>query len=174
MRILCILEILFEVHAGVHAGDLVGVAVEHLGGDGVGKEAGVDAALVRLRPAGMVDVWIDVGVEAVFVGGHLVPEGVRLLVDEVEFDDGFGVLEAVFPWHDDADGRAVLVGKGLTVAAKGEQSEWVHGFVHAEAFGVRPVEAAGEFGHLLTVEVGDELDVFGAGERLAEVDELGE
>ena len=46
------LVILFEVHAGVQAGDLVAVAVEHQRGDGAGEKAGVDAALVGLGPAG--------------------------------------------------------------------------------------------------------------------------
>ena len=168
------LEILFEVHACVHAGDLVGVAVEHLGWNGVGQEAGVDATLVSLRPAGMIDLGIDVGVETVLIGSHVVPEGAGLLVGEVKFDDAFGALETVLPRQDDTDGSAVLVGENLAVTAKGEQSKGVHGFVHAEAFGVGPVVAAGEVGHLLTVEVGEELDVLCFGERLAEVDELGE
>ena len=56
---------LFEVHAGVHAGYLVAVAVEHQSGDGAGEGAGVDAAFVGLGPAGVVVVGIDVGVEAV-------------------------------------------------------------------------------------------------------------
>src|SRR6202043_627059 len=47
---------LLEVHACVEAGDLVGVAVEGLGGDGPGKGARVDAALVGLGPAGVVDL----------------------------------------------------------------------------------------------------------------------
>ena len=89
-------------------------------------------------------------------------------------DDGLAVLEAVLPGHDDADGSAVLVGQGVAVAAEGEQGERVHGLVHAQALGVGPVEAAGEVGHLLSVQVGDELDVLGAGQRLAELDELGE
>jgi hypothetical protein len=65
-RLTIYLVVLFEVHAGVQAGHLVAVAVEHLGGDGAGEEAGVDAALVGLGPAGVVDVGVDVGVEAVF------------------------------------------------------------------------------------------------------------
>jgi len=166
--------VFFEVHAGVHAGDLVAVAVEHLGGNGVGQEAGVDAALVGLGPAGVVVVGIDVGVEAVLLAVGVVPGGVGLFVGEVEFDDGFGGLEAVLPGDDDADGSAVLVGQDLAVAAEGEEGEGVHGLVHAKAFGVGPVVAGGEVGHLLCVLEGDELDVFGAGEGLAEVDELGE
>ena len=92
----------------------------------------------------------------------------------MEFDDGFAVLEAVLPRGDDADGGSVLVGEDLAVAAEGEEAEGVHGLVEAEAFGVGPVVAAGELGHLLVVVEGEELDEFGAGEGLAEVDELGE
>src|SRR5665213_634440 len=39
-------EILFEVHAAVETGHLIAVAVEHQCRDGVGQEAGIDAALV--------------------------------------------------------------------------------------------------------------------------------
>ena len=45
----------------------------------------------------MVYGGIDVGVEAVLIGALLVPGGLGLLVDEVEVDDGFAVLEAVLP-----------------------------------------------------------------------------
>ena len=78
------LVILAEVHAGVEAGDLVGVAVEGLRGNGAGEGAGVDAALVGLGPAGVVDAGVDVRVEAVLAGRHLVPGGLGLLVGEVE------------------------------------------------------------------------------------------
>lgn len=98
----------------------------------------------------------------------------RLLVCDVDFDDGFCVLEAVFPRHDDANRGSVLVRQDVAVAAEGQQGEGVHGFVHAQAFGVGPVVAAGEVTHLLAVEVGGELDELGAGKRLAEVDELRE
>ena len=136
-----ILVELFEVHAGVHAGYLVAVAVEHQGGDGAGEEAGVDAALVGLGPAGVVVVGIDVGVEAVLLAVGLVPGGCGLLVGEVEADDGFRRFEAVLPGNDDANGSAVLVGKGLAVAAEGEEGEGVHGLVHAETLFVGPVVA---------------------------------
>ena len=103
----------------------------------------------------------------------VVPRGAGLLVGEVEADDGLCGFEAVLPGDDDADGSAVLVGEGLAVAAEGEEREGVHGFVHAEAFLVGPVVAEGEI-HGFFVDDGEELDVFGAGEWLAEVDELGE
>ena len=163
----------FEIHAGVEAGNLIGVSVEHLCGDGVGQKAGVDAALAGLCPAWMVDSGIYVGVETVLVGVDLVPGGFGLLVGEVEFDDGLAVLESVLPRHDNSDGRAVLVGQGLAVAAEGQQGEGVHGFVEAKAFGVGPVVAARER-HLFAIGKGDELNEFGAGKRLAEADELGE
>ena len=121
----------------------------------------------------MVDSGVYVGVETVLVGVDLVPSGFGLLVGEVEFDDGLAVLESVLPRHDNTDGRAVLVGQSLAVAAEGQQGEGVHGLVEAEAFGVGPVVAAGER-HLFAVCKGDELNEFGAGKRLAEADELGE
>ncbi len=168
------LEVLSEVHAGVEAGDLVRVTVEYLGGDGVGEGGAVDAALVGLGPARVIDGGIDVGKEAVFVRADLVPGGVGLFVSEMEADDGLAVFEAVLPGHDDADGSAVLVGEGVSVGAEGEQGKGIHGLIHAEAFGVGPVVAARRFGHLMLIEEGGELDIFGRGKGLAEVDELGE
>ena len=153
--------ILLQVHSAVEACDLVAVAVEHLGGDVVGEGGAVDAALAGLGPAGVVDGGIDVGVEAVLARSLIIPGGVGLLVDELDVDDGLGVFEAVLPGHDDADGGAVLVGEDVAVAAKGEEGERVHGLVHAQAFGVGPVVAAGSFGHLLAVVEGEELDEFG-------------
>jgi hypothetical protein len=166
--------VFFEVHTGVEAGYLIAVAVEHLGRDAAGEEAGVEAALVGLGPAGVVVVGIDVGVEAVLASVGFVPGGLGLLVGEVKADDGLGGFVAVLPGDDDADGAAVLVGQGLAVAAEGEQGEGVHGLVHAKAFAIGPVISGGKVGHDLAVVVGEELDVFCAGERLAEVDELGE
>ena len=86
----------------------------------------------------------------------------------------FAFLKPYFQGMTTRMGAPFWLGRRLSVTAEGEESEGIHGFVEAEAFGVGPVVAAGEVGHLLAVEEGDELDVFGAGERLAEVDELGE
>lgn len=152
---------------------MITVAVEHEGGDGVGEGAGIDAAFVGLGPAGVVVVGIDVGEEAVLHAVGVVPCGAGLLVSEVEADDGFCGFEAVLPWHDNADGCAVLVGQGLAVAAKGKEREGVHGFVHTKAFFVGPVVAGGEV-HDFLINGREELDVLGAGEGLAKVDELGE
>src|ERR1700733_2033904 len=140
----------------------------------MGEEARVDAALPGLGPARVVYAGVDVGVEAVLAAVLLVPRGLWLLVEEVEADDGFSGLEAVLPGKDNADRRSVLIGKDLSVTAEGEQGERVHGLIHAEAFAVGPVVRGGAVGHLLLVVEGEELDVFGAGEWLAEVDELGE
>src|SRR5271154_6951566 len=59
------LEILFQVHAVVEAGDLFAIAVEHLCGC-VLEEAG-QADFLRLAPAGVVHFRIHVGVETVFM-----------------------------------------------------------------------------------------------------------
>ena len=140
----------------------------------MGEGGGVDAALAGLGPARVIDGGVHVGVEAVLVRADVIPGGVGLLVSEVDADDGLATLEAVLPGDDDADRGAVLVGEGVAVGAEGEEREGVHGFVHAEAFGVGPVVAAGGLGHLVLIEEGGELDVLGRGQRLAEVDELGE
>src|SRR6201992_2190667 len=136
-----ILVVLCQVHAGVHAGDLTAVTIEHERGDGTRQKSGIDAALVRLGPAGVVVVGVDVGEEAVLHAVGVVPCGAGLLVGEVEADDGLCRLEAILPGHDNADGSAVLIGKRLAVTTEGEKSERVHRFVHAQAFFVWPVVA---------------------------------
>ena len=166
--------VLPKVHAVVKAGDLVGVTVEHLSRNSVWEGGRVDAALAGLGPARVVDGGVDVGVEAVLVGADVVPGGVRLLVGEVDADDGFAALEAVLPGNDDANGGAILILEGVAEGAEGEERERVHGLVHAKAFRVGPIVAAGGVGHLVLIVEGCELDVLGGGQRVAEIDELGE
>ena len=57
--------IFLQVHAGVEAGDLVLITVEH---EGIALEDFAEATLFGLAPARMVDVGIHVGIEAVLAG----------------------------------------------------------------------------------------------------------
>ena len=100
----------------------------------------------------MVDVGIDVGVEAVLAAVGLVP-GRRGAACRVKWKRtmDFADLKPYFHGTTTRIGSAVLVGQGLAVAAEGEQGERVHGLVHAKAFAVGPVVAGGEVGHLLSV-----------------------
>ena len=154
-------KVLAQVHPVVERCHLIGVAVEHERGAALLIEGQADAALGLLAPAGMVDVGIHVGVEAVFVGRLIVPGGGRLLVEEAHGHDRLGGFEAVLPGHHDADGSAVLVGQRFAVEAEGEQGERVHGLVHAQALGVGPVDGGVLVCPLLdlAVVVGEELDV---------------
>src|SRR5688572_10748497 len=83
-------EPLLQVEAGVHAGHLVGIAVEQARRNALGEElaggAG-DAPLGLLAPARMVDVRVDVGEEAVLAGLEFVPGGLGHLLDEIDGDD---------------------------------------------------------------------------------------
>src|SRR5579859_3175820 len=74
-----------EIHAGVHARDLIAVAVEHQGLRGL--EVRAQPALCRLTPARMIDFGIHVRIEPVFPGILVVPRGVGHLVDEPDPDD---------------------------------------------------------------------------------------
>src|SRR5690606_33421371 len=85
-------EVLLEVHALVELGHLFGVAVEH---QRAPAAQFADAPLGGLAPARMADLGIDVGVEAVFVRGGLVPGGGGLLVGEPDGDQRLGALETV-------------------------------------------------------------------------------
>jgi len=70
-------EEVFFVEVFVEVGDGVGVAVVELGGDAL---VGADEALGGLRPAGVGNFGIHVGVEAVLEGGGGVPECGRFLL----------------------------------------------------------------------------------------------
>src|SRR5271165_336604 len=63
-------KILLQVHARVEGCNLVAVTVVHQGRP---LEELADAPLFGLAPAGMIDVGVHVGVEAVFVWGGLGP-----------------------------------------------------------------------------------------------------
>src|SRR6185312_7527401 len=131
-----ILVVLIEVHPGVEARDLIGVAVEHQR-----RAAPVltDALLGRLRPPRVIVMRIDVRVEAVLARRALVPRRRRLLVGERDLDDRLDALEAVLPRHDKLHRRAVLRRQLLSVETGSEDRERMHGLVDAQALDVRPL-----------------------------------
>ncbi len=153
------LEVAAEVHAGVEGGDLIAIAIEHEGG---ALEEFAEAALAFLAPAGMIDIGIDVGIEAVLMGIGEIPGGVGLVFDEFDFDDGFDALEAIFPGEDHTNGSAILIGESGAKHADGKEGERVHGFVEAEALDVGQLDAGhGPLGHLAGVVITFEGDEFG-------------
>src|SRR5262249_26798306 len=111
-------EILSQVHPGIEAGDLIAIAVEHQGRT---LQEFADATLLRLAPAWMVDLGIDVGIEAVFVRGQGVPQSLRLLFDEADGDDRLDALETVFPGHDQTNRRPVLRRQNIAIQADGQE-----------------------------------------------------
>src|ERR1700730_3096139 len=81
--------ILLQVHSGVHASDLIAVAVEH---ESVAAEDFAEAAFLSLAPARMVDGGIHVGIKAVFVRSRERPCGRRLAFHKFNFDDRLDAL----------------------------------------------------------------------------------
>src|SRR5438309_6114858 len=166
------LDGLAQVHAGVEAGHLLGVAVERQ------RRAASDLAdpsLRRLAPARMVDRRVHVRVEAVLAGRPEVPRGRRLGLDEADAHDRLDALEPVLPRDDEAERRAVLVRQRLPVESDGEDRERVHRLVDAKAFDVGPAEDATLLpGHLLRVEERREGDVPGTRRRLDPAEEIAE
>src|SRR5262249_56545789 len=65
--------VFLQVHAGIQAGHLVSVAVEHQCALLGGEDACPNPSLGSLAPAGMIFGGIHVGIEAVFLRGHAVP-----------------------------------------------------------------------------------------------------
>src|SRR5712664_3872494 len=61
--------VFLQIHAGVKAGHLIPVAVEH---QGVALEKFPEAPLLGLAPARMIHCWIHIGVETVFVGSEAI------------------------------------------------------------------------------------------------------
>ena len=107
----------------------------------------------------MVDRGVDVGIEAVFARSGQFPRGLRLLLGKADFHDRLSALEPVFPWHHHPHGRAVLVRQRFAVKAEREQRQRMHGFVHAQAFHIRPLQHAHALSrHLCRVEQRDEFD----------------
>src|SRR6476620_6986912 len=91
---------LLQVHAGIEAGDLISVAVEHEGRAALHEDAAfADAPFGGLAPARMIDRRVHVGIEAVLAWGLLVPSRRRLLLDQGHADDRLDALETVFPGH---------------------------------------------------------------------------
>src|SRR5216117_3586215 len=103
------LKILSQIHAGVQMRDLFFVAVEHQCRLLARKEARPDDSLASLAPAGMIDVRVHIGVEAVFVRRELIPKRPWLFGHEVDLHQGFCALESVLPRNDEADWCAVLI-----------------------------------------------------------------
>src|SRR5213076_1876693 len=119
------------------------VAVEHLGLLAAGEEAPTDYALIFLTPTGMVFIGVHVRIEAILVGRGLVPCGCRLVVDKTHLDNRFDALDAIFPRDHDAHGRTILVGQRLTIKTEAKQSQRMHCLIHAQTFGIWPVEHGG-------------------------------
>src|SRR5260370_41042780 len=92
----------------------------------------------------MVNVGIHVRIEAVFVGGGLLPGVHGLVAGEADADDRLGAFEAVLPWNHDAERGAVLIREHLAVHTETEQGERMHGLAHAESLDRRPLPYAGE------------------------------
>src|SRR5262245_11778606 len=91
------LVVAIEIHPGVEARDLIGVAVEH---ERLAPAGLADPLLGRLAPPRVIVVGIDVRQEAVLLGRVLVPRRTRLLVGERDLDDRLDALEAVLPRND--------------------------------------------------------------------------
>src|SRR4051794_3169571 len=104
--------VLPQVHAGIQRRDLFGVAIEGQRWPALGF---ADALLGRLAPARVIDLRVDVGVKAIFVGPVGAPRCLGLAIDQVDLDDRLDPLEPVLPWHHQPNRRTVLWRQFLAV-----------------------------------------------------------
>ena len=103
----------------------------------------------------MVHLRVDVGIEPVLAGGGLVPCGGWLLLGETNLDDALATLESVLPGDNQTQWRTTLVWHHLTIHAKRQQGQRMHGFVHPQTFHIGPFQHAGA----------DKWHGFGVGQR---------
>ena len=95
------------------------------------RPAGTDKPFRRLRPAWVIDMRVHVGEETVFVRRGEIPCCGRTLAGELNTDDRFNALKAIFPRYRQPDGGAVLRRERFTVNADGQKGKRMHGFVKA-------------------------------------------
>jgi hypothetical protein len=84
----------------------------------------------------MIHFGIHIRIEAIFLRVRFRPGGWRLLLNESNLDDRLDALESVFPRNNKPDGRAVLIGKYLSVQTHTEKREGMHRFVDPETLNV--------------------------------------
>src|SRR5260370_25640096 len=142
------------------------VPVKDPGGTGA---ASVDATLGGLAPARVRHLGVDVRLERVLQRLEVVPEGGRLLLDELDLHHRLRPLVSVLPGDDHPERRAVLLGQLVAEEAHRGQGHLVHGLLEAEALVVGPaIPAEVHLARgLLLVEEGEEADVASLVQRLA-------
>src|ERR1051325_8401516 len=114
------LKVFPQVHALIQRSDLVAVAIKR---KRFALQEFSDAPLGRLAAARVIDLGVDVGIEAVIRRSGLHPRGRRLLLAEANLHDRLDALESVLPRHDDADRRAVLIRQRLALKPGAEGRE---------------------------------------------------
>src|SRR6266478_6200115 len=130
-----VLEVLFQVHAGVEACHLV-VSIEH---QGWAFEEFAQAAFLGLAPARVIDIRIHVGIETVFAGSGLLPGVQGLVAGKADADDRLRAFESVLPWNHDAERGAVLIRERLSVQTETKQGERMHGLFLTDTLAVWPL-----------------------------------
>src|SRR6516162_7246125 len=134
-------EELAQIHIGIEARDLVGIAIEWQRRVALGEEPALaNFAFGLLAPTRVIDFRIHVRVETIFVGVLFVPTGRRHFRNQPDPHDRLDALEAVFPRHHQAQGRPVLVWQILVVETDRQDGERVYGFVETQALDIRPIE----------------------------------
>src|SRR5439155_8293139 len=101
-----------QVYPSVHVRDFVRVSVEH---ERAATAELADPALARLRPPRMVDLGIDVRVEAILVRRGDIPRRRRFALHKCDLHDRLDPLEAVLPRCHQTNRRAVLIGEWFAV-----------------------------------------------------------
>src|SRR5215204_2895453 len=110
----------------------------------------------------MRNVRIHVRIEAVFVWSLYIPRRLWFVSDQRNLHYGLDALEAIFPWDNQANRRAVLRRECLAVHPCCHNGQWMHCFVETQPFDERPTENAKLLvWHSVRIQKRLKSDVFG-------------
>src|SRR5262245_46227953 len=89
----------------------------------------------------MVHSRVDVRIEPIFIWRLLHPGSRRLFVNETDLGYRLDASEAVLPWNDQPDRRAIWIWKRLfAIESNGQDRQRIHRLIQAQTFNIRPLQ----------------------------------
>src|SRR5438093_97956 len=88
----------------------------------------------------MINLWIHICVETIFLRRCFHPGSQGLLVRQTNLSDRLHALEAILPWRHQPPWRPIRIGKRLSVNTRYDESQRVHRFIQPQALRVWPMQ----------------------------------